>query len=238
MKTALFPRLLLTIAATASAAAIAQTASVAMPTMNSASEARLLADNHGGMSEEMGSEEMMSPEEMDSEEMMSPEEMDSEEMMSPEMTSEQGTTTIAEIAMANDSFDTLAQALQAAGLAETLGSEGPYTVFAPTDEAFAELPEGALEYLLQPENRGVLQQVLKYHVVPGEVMASDLSDGGLDTLSGGLAVRVTDERVIINNGSVVQPNIGASNGVIHVVSRVMLPIAVREQLMAALMAQQ
>lgn len=138
------------------------------------------------------------------------------------------------IATSNGSFETLTQALQAADLVSTLNGPGPYTVFAPTDEAFDELPDGALEFLLQPENRNILQQVLTYHVVPGEIMAGDLSTGGIDALSGGIAVRVTPDRVIINNGSVIDANIDASNGVIHAVNRVLIPSQIRQQLVAQL----
>jgi len=91
--------------------------------------------------------------------------------------------TIVEVVSNNDSFDTLVQAVQAANLANTLSDEGPYTVFAPTDEAFSQLPEGGLDFLLQPENQDLLVEVLTYHVVPGSVMSGDLSTGGVDTLN-------------------------------------------------------
>lgn len=145
---------------------------------------------------------------------------------------------IVEVAAGSESFDTLVQAIQAAGLEDTLASGGPYTVFAPTDEAFAELPNGTLEYLLRPENRGLLQQVLKYHVVPGEVTANEIRTGSVNALGGGLAVRVTEDRVIVNNGSVVQPNIQASNGVIHAVNRVLLPSGLRNTLISQVTTQQ
>lgn len=139
------------------------------------------------------------------------------------------------IATSNDSFETLTAAIKAADLVETLNGPNSYTVFAPTDEAFNQLPDGALEFLLRPENKGLLQEVLTYHVVPGEVMAGDLSTGGIDALSGGIAVLVTDDaRVIVNNASVVNPNIDASNGVIHVINRVLLPSQIRQQLTAML----
>jgi uncharacterized surface protein with fasciclin (FAS1) repeats len=135
-------------------------------------------------------------------------------------------------------FSTLAQAVQEAGLANTLSGSGPYTVFAPTNEAFADLPDGALEFLLQPENRSLLQQVLAYHVVPGEVTSNQLSTGPVSTLGGGVAVRVAEDRVIVNDGSVVQPDIQASNGVIHAINRVLLPRELRETLISQLNAQQ
>lgn len=150
-----------------------------------------------------------------------------------------GTTeaNLVELASSNDSFNTLVQAVQAAGLADTLANQGPYTIFAPTDEAFAALPEGTLEFLLRPENKQLLQQVLTYHVVSGEVTSSELTTGPVDTLGGGVAVRVAEDRVIVNNGSVIQPNIPASNGVIHAVNRVLLPQEVRESLVSQLEAQ-
>lgn len=141
---------------------------------------------------------------------------------------------VVEVASSSDSFDTLVKAVQEAGLADTLANGGPYTIFAPTDAAFNELPNGALEFLLRPENQDLLRQVLTYHVVPGEITASELNTGKVDTLNGGLSVRVAEDRVIINNGSVVNANIQASNGVIHAVNRVMMPRQLRNQLVAAL----
>ena len=130
--------------------------------------------------------------------------------------------------------NTLEQAVQAANLADTLSGEGPYTVFAPTDEAFDQLPEGALEFLLQPENQELLAEVLTYHVVPGSVMSGDLTSGGVDTLNGGIAVGVSDSGIVINNASVINPNIEASNGVVHVVNRVLIPEDLQQQLASRL----
>lgn len=131
---------------------------------------------------------------------------------------------IVEVASGSEQFNTLVQAVQAAGLADTLSdSSSSYTVFAPTDEAFNQLPEGTLDYLLQPENQETLQQVLSYHVVPKVVTSSEISGGNVDTLNGGLATAVTDMGVVINNASVIKPDIEASNGVIHAVNRVLLP---------------
>lgn len=142
--------------------------------------------------------------------------------------------TIVDVASGSESFNTLVQAVQAAGLVDTLAGSGPYTVFAPTDEAFNQLPDGALEYLLQPENQDLLRQVLTYHVVPGEVTSSQISTGAIESLSGGLAVRITDDnRVIVNNASVINADIETSNGVIHAVNRVLLP----NTLQAALASQ-
>ncbi len=144
---------------------------------------------------------------------------------------------IVELAASNESFNTLAKAVQEAGLADTLSGSGPYTVFAPTDEAFADLPDGALEYLLQPENKSLLQQVLTYHVVPAKVTSNQLSTGSVNTLGGGVAVRIAEDRVIVNNGSVVQPDIQASNGVIHAINRVLLPTKLRQTLISQLNKQ-
>jgi len=151
---------------------------------------------------------------------------------------DQSASSIVDVASGSQSFNTLTQAIQAAGLTDTLASQGPYTVFAPTDEAFAQLPEGALDYLLQPENRDVLRQVLTYHVISGEVPASDVRTGAVESLGGGLAVRVTsDNRVIVNNASVVQPNIEANNGIIHAVNRVLLPETLQQRLASQLGVQ-
>ena len=144
---------------------------------------------------------------------------------------------LVEVAVGNDSFETLVKAVQAAGLADTLAS-GSYTVFAPTDQAFEQsLPDGALEFLLKPENRNLLRQVLTYHVVEGKVTSNQLSTGTVDTLYGGVAVRVTPQRVIVNNASVTNANISASNGVIHAVNRVLLPQQLRQQIASQLAMQ-
>jgi uncharacterized surface protein with fasciclin (FAS1) repeats len=141
---------------------------------------------------------------------------------------------LVEVAVASDSFDTLVKAVQAAGLADTLAN-GSYTVFAPTDEAFEQsLPEGSVEFLLRPENRDLLRQVLSYHVTKGKVTSNQLQTGTVDMLYGGVAVNVTPERVIVNNASVTNANIAASNGVIHAVNRVLLPAQLRQTIAAKL----
>lgn len=141
---------------------------------------------------------------------------------------------IVEVAVASDSFDTLVKAVQAAGLSDTL-IKGSYTVFAPTDKAFEEsLPEGALEFLLKPENKDLLRQVLTYHVVQGKVTSNQLQTGTVNTLSGGVAVRVMPQRVIVNNASVTNANIPASNGVIHAINRVLLPQQLRQTIASRL----
>lgn len=132
--------------------------------------------------------------------------------------------TIVDVATANGSFNTLVAALQAADLAETLSEPGPYTVFAPTDEAFAALPEGVLDKLLLPENKEVLTQILTYHVVDGAVTAADLKTGMVPTLEGkDVDVVVDAGAVTVNGATVVQPDVTASNGVIHVIDTVLIP---------------
>lgn len=132
--------------------------------------------------------------------------------------------TIVDVAIANGSFETLVAAVQAAGLAETLSSEGPFTVFAPTDEAFAALPEGTVDTLLLPENQEVLTQILTYHVLSGEVPASDVTTGAVETVAGEEVELVADESgVTVGGATVVTPDVEASNGVIHVIDSVLLP---------------
>ena len=131
---------------------------------------------------------------------------------------------IVDTAVEAGSFTTLVAAVEAAGLVETLKGEGPFTVFAPTDEAFAALPEGTVEDLLKPENKDQLVAVLTYHVVPGKVMSSDLSNGMMAaTVQGGEVTIMTEGGVKVNDASVVTPDIETSNGVIHVIDKVILP---------------
>lgn len=142
---------------------------------------------------------------------------------------EESGKTIVEVAVAAGGFETLVTAVKAAGLVEVLSSEGPFTVFAPTDEAFAALPEGTLEALLDdPE---ALRAVLTYHVVPGKVMAKDVlaaERARPATVQGApLSVRVEDGVVRVNDARVAQTDIEASNGVIHVIDSVVLPPSVR-----------
>ncbi len=123
------------------------------------------------------------------------------------------------------SFKTLAAALQAAGLVETLQGKGPFTVFAPTDEAFAKLPAGTIENLLKPENKGLLTAILTYHVIPGNVMAKDVVNLPNATTVNGqrIDIRVRDGKVMIDNATVTKTDIGCTNGVIHVIDSVILP---------------
>lgn len=135
--------------------------------------------------------------------------------------------TIVDVAIANGSFDTLVAAVQAADLVETLSGEGPFTVFAPTDEAFAALPEGVLDALLLPENQDVLAQILTYHVVSGEVPASEVETGAVPTVAeADLDVVAEGGSVTVNEASVVTPDVMASNGIIHVIDTVLIPPSV------------
>ncbi len=136
---------------------------------------------------------------------------------------------IVELAGKTENLSTLAQAVQAADLAETLSGEGPFTVFAPTDDAFAALPEGTLENLLKPENKAQLADILKYHVVPQKVMAADLEDGqtAATVLGEDLAVALFDG-VQINGATVVTPDVEAANGVVHIIDQVLLPPSMQE----------
>ncbi len=132
--------------------------------------------------------------------------------------------TIVDVAASNPAFSTLVTAVKAAGLVETLSSKGPFTVFAPTNEAFAALPKGTLEKLLKPENRKLLQKVLTYHVVSGDVRAKDLRSGQVKTVEGNsVAVQVSKNGVKVNNINVIKADVDASNGVIHVIDQVLLP---------------
>ncbi len=131
--------------------------------------------------------------------------------------------TIVDVAVATDGFDTLVAAVQAAGLVETLSGEGPFTVFAPTDEAFAALPEGLLEKLLLEENLDVLVSILTYHVVAAEVLAADVTDGDVATVEGSTIALDTSDGVGVNGANVVLADVLASNGVIHVIDAVILP---------------
>lgn len=139
------------------------------------------------------------------------------------------TGTIVEIAANNPNFKTLVAAVQAAGLEETLSLQGPFTVFAPKDAAFAALPKGTLENLLKPENKKTLQKILTYHVLNGAVESKSLKSGRIKTVEGssvdiGVSIR---GRVRVNNARVVQADIKASNGIIHVIDRVILPPGIK-----------
>ena len=132
---------------------------------------------------------------------------------------------IVDVAVGAGQFKTLAAALSAAGLVDTLKSDGPFTVFAPTDEAFAKLPAGTVENLLKPENIDQLKAILTYHVVPGSVMASDVVKLNEAKTVNGAAVdiAVSDAGVKVDNANVIKTDIAASNGVIHVIDSVIIP---------------
>lgn len=132
---------------------------------------------------------------------------------------------IVDTAVAAGSFTTLAKALTAADLVATLKGPGPFTVFAPTDEAFAKLPAGTLDNLLKPENKAMLRRVLTYHVVPGKVMAADVVKvSSAKAVSGdALSIKVTGSTVTVDRARVVKTDIVAANGVIHVIDAVLLP---------------
>lgn len=139
------------------------------------------------------------------------------------------TETITDVVSGNEDFSTLLAAVEAAGLGETLAGEGPYTVFAPTDDAFAALPEGTLDTLLKPKNEDLLTSILTYHVVPAEVMAADVESGEVTTVNGAtFTVDASDMGVSITDGQgnevdVITTDIVTSNGVIHVIDGVVLP---------------
>jgi len=147
--------------------------------------------------------------------------------MEPEPTSVPMPKTIVDIAVEDGRFTTLVAALQAADLVETLQGEGPFTVFAPTDEAFAKLPAGTLEDLLKPENKQMLTDILLYHVVASKVMASDVVNltEAMTVLGKNVAIKVDGGKVYINDAEVIITDIEASNGVIHVIDTVILPPA-------------
>ena len=135
------------------------------------------------------------------------------------------TTDIVDTAVAAGSFNTLGAAVQAADLEATLRSEGPFTVFAPTDEAFAKLPPETLENLLKPENKSELQAILTYHVVPGKVMASDAATLTSAKTVNGQSFRISESGggLMVDKATVVKADIPASNGVIHVIDQVIIP---------------
>ncbi len=133
---------------------------------------------------------------------------------------------IVQTAKSAGQFNTLLAAAKAAGLAPTLARGGPFTVFAPTDAAFAKLPAGTVETLLKPKNRGKLAAILKYHVVSGRVLAKNIKAGRshVPTLNGkALVVRKHGDGVRVNNARVIAADVRASNGVIHVINKVLLP---------------
>lgn len=143
---------------------------------------------------------------------------------SMEMEEESGETIVA-LASSRDDLSTLVSAIEAAGLAEALSGEGPFTVFAPTNEAFEKLPEGTLEELLKPENANQLSAILTYHVVPQEALAADVASmTEASTLLGApVSISAEGDAVMVNDATVTETDIEASNGVIHIIDTVLLP---------------
>ncbi|MEJ6780139.1 MAG: fasciclin domain-containing protein [Akkermansiaceae bacterium] len=128
------------------------------------------------------------------------------------------------MAAGNKNFSTLVAAVKAAGLVEALNGDGPFTIFAPTNEAFEKLPAGTVESLLKPENKAKLQAILKYPIVPAKVMAAAVKTGEAKTLQGStLEIKVADGTVMIDKAKVITTDIVGSNGVIHVIDAVILP---------------
>jgi uncharacterized surface protein with fasciclin (FAS1) repeats len=132
---------------------------------------------------------------------------------------------VVDTAVSAGQFQTLVAAVKAAGLVDTLKGDGPFTVFAPTDDAFAKLPAGTVEDLLKPENKDKLVAILTYHVVPGKVMAADVVKlNSAKTVQGqSVAIKADDSGVMVDNAKVVKTDIATSNGVIHVIDSVILP---------------
>lgn len=150
-----------------------------------------------------------------------------EEVMTEEVVEIQAEApkTVVDIAVGSSDHTTLVAAVSAAGLVETLNGAGPFTIFAPTNAAFSALPEGTVESLLLPENKDQLTGILTYHVVAGNVLAANLSDGQIvSTLNGqDLTVSIADGKVMINGAIVTAVDLAGSNGVIHVIDSVLLP---------------
>jgi uncharacterized surface protein with fasciclin (FAS1) repeats len=143
---------------------------------------------------------------------------------SPQPAAEQPTGNIVELASANPELSTLVTAVKAAGLVETLSGNSRLTVFAPSNKAFSTLPSGTLQRLLRPANRAKLRKLLTYHVVAGEKPAQSLRSGRLTSVQGGaINVRVTGGKVKVNNANVIAADVRASNGIVHVIDRVILP---------------
>ncbi len=130
---------------------------------------------------------------------------------------------IVDTAVEAGSFETLVAAVKAADLVDTLKGEGPFTVFAPTDDAFAELPEGTVSSLLEPENKDKLTAILLYHVAAGAVTSDQIQDGELKTVGGESVDLSTENGVQVNDANVIKADIEADNGVIHVIDQVLLP---------------
>jgi uncharacterized surface protein with fasciclin (FAS1) repeats len=140
-----------------------------------------------------------------------------------EATPSEAPGTIVDVASSNDDFSTLVTAVGAADLVDTLSGPGPFTVFAPTNDAFDALPDGLLDKLLLPENKDALTSILTYHVLPAEVMAADVTAGEVATVEGSTVEITTDDGVKVNDANVIATDVEASNGVIHVIDAVLVP---------------
>ena len=145
------------------------------------------------------------------------------ETASETTTQQKDVGTIVDVASSNPDFSTLVAAVAAADLVETLSSTGPFTVFAPTNDAFAALPAGVLDALLLPANKAVLTQILTYHVVSGKVMAADVTDGDVATVEGSTVALSTMNGVTVNGANVIAADVETTNGVIHGIDQVILP---------------
>ncbi|MEW4339983.1 fasciclin domain-containing protein [Vibrio diabolicus] len=134
-------------------------------------------------------------------------------------------TDIVDVATENGSFNTLVAAVKAADLVDTLKGEGPFTVFAPTDDAFAKLPDGTIDMLLMPENKDKLVSILTYHVVPGKVMAADVVklDKATTVQGQDVMIKTMGDKVMVNDANVMATDVKAKNGVIHVIDTVIMP---------------
>jgi uncharacterized surface protein with fasciclin (FAS1) repeats len=148
---------------------------------------------------------------------------DSSDSSAEESAPETAVGTVVDVAVGAGGFEILVAAVTAADLVDTLNSAGPFTVFAPTDEAFAALPEGILDALLLPKNKAVLAKILTYHVVSGQVIAADVPDADVATVEGQTVKLSTMGGVTVNGANVISADVMASNGVIHAIDAVILP---------------
>lgn len=161
---------------------------------------------------------------------INPESPSSESPSPPSSPNTQASQDLVKVISNNRSFGILSQMVQASGLADTLSMKGPYTLFAPTDSAFTNLPKGTLRKLLLPQNQEVLAKILTYHLVVGEINSSQVNSGQLPTVEGdSLTVKVDNggKRIMVNKARVTQVNIPASNGVIHAINKVLLPPGIK-----------
>jgi uncharacterized surface protein with fasciclin (FAS1) repeats len=153
-----------------------------------------------------------------------PDKPSSSEQPSAQPSAAESTTTVAGMVSSSNSFKTLASAIKAADLDATLSGKGPYTLFAPTDQAFAALPKGTVETLMKPENKDKLVKVLTYHVISSETTTSDLKPGKVTSVEGSaIDVKSAGKDITVNDAKVLKADVKASNGIIHVIDKVMLP---------------